>query len=155
MIAFVLAAFAGMLTVMVLGMREAYEVVVPFSPAYTAGERQSGVIAGSRRERIEQALIVVCRTLLYEGIRNGCPVNTSFVWSFLLDGGTSGSLEDIYSLPRSSSFSCSSAGRYGRYVLARSLPRIDVAGFTYDLSGLNYTSVVDPCGHAEIVGAGE
>ena len=103
------------------------------------------------KENIEQAVVTTCETLKALRSVSGCYSGTvEELLGFLRQGiNYSGSLQTLSLLPQSSTFSCSNANAYGRYLLFKALTSYEIQNFGYEID----TSVIgaDPCGIADFV----
>jgi len=115
-----------------------------------------------RLTSVEQSLVEICRATYWMGEVNGCsPLNEAFTWSFLFQNGVTGSLNAVQGLASSGSFSCSTPGQYGVYLLNNIYSTTDLSTYTYNLNmwqsgavwviGTQPISQSDPCAYADIV----
>ena len=108
----------------------------------------------SKLTSIEQSLVDVCRAIYWMGKNNGCsPLDEGFTWQFMLNQGTTGTLNNVLSAASSSVFSCGIPGQYGAYLLQGVYS--DLTGYNYNLNNSVGTGVIsgqaDPCAYADIV----
>ncbi len=130
----------------------------PESPYYGGAENMTAA-ANTTMERyrlasVEQSLVDVCRAIYWMGTNNGCfPLSESFTWSFLFQGGTAGTLNNILGAASSGTFSCSNPAQYWVYLLQGVYS--DLTGYSYNLNNSGGTGVIggqpDPCAYADIV----
>jgi len=109
-----------------------------------------------RLASVEQSLVEICRATYWMGKSSGCsPLNEAFTWSFMFQNGNTGSLNTVQGLSSSSSFSCSTPGQYGVYLLNNIYSATDLSAYTYNLNNSAGTGPIsgqhDPCAYANIV----
>ena len=104
-----------------------------------------------RKELITQAMLTTCETIRSLALQNSCTSVKGWEFAGCSAGTTScsGNVSSLVAGATSSSFTCSTAGSYGRYLLANALRGIDLRGVRYNIS---YPSTaVDACAIGDFV----
>lgn len=106
-------------------------------------------------ENIEQSLIDICKTVYFEGLKNGCVnIDSNFTWAFLTqDANASGEgmLINVRGYPKSSTFNCAEPEKYGTDLIDKAFDNRDITKTTYSISGINNTNG-EPCGYDNLAG---
>lgn len=111
------------------------------------------------RDSIEQSMITVCEVIREQAIKNGCYGNQILGWEFIGCNGVSqttcnGTLQNVLAGSVSSTFSCSNAAAYGRYLLQQALSSFNFGN--YSTGNFSYyvsypVDTTDACGMTDFV----